>query len=109
MGFRLYSQILSLKDGTLTVETVGTQLGSFRLMESSPAAEAVDGPYLDRSGRRAEPERFEDHVRTYFAKDESGLVGKRVIFAKELAASQEKEGVRPLLEESWKAFRFLEE
>ena len=52
LGFCLYRQVLSLKNGTVEVQTIGTDYGNYGLFNDVPTAEAIFDYAEDRYGKK---------------------------------------------------------
>ena len=102
--YRLYHQVISLKDGTLMVQTVGTEYGKYVMDDSKPYTEAVNGYCETRNGERMNEKEIADYALTYTA----GTVPKGIrvywIPAGNVDSALQTGTLREVLQESWKNF-----
>ncbi len=107
LGFRLYRQSMSLQNGTVTVQTLGTEVGGYGLFSDMPTAEAIIDHCEDRFGKPVAEGAFDDYIASKFAGMKPAIVKTNWISAKQLAdAAPSQDKLRAALEESWKVFRF---
>ena len=66
-GYRLYHQVIALKDGSLTVQTVGTEYGKYVTSEKYDYTEAVADYCETRHGERMNEKEIADYAMTYLA------------------------------------------
>jgi len=108
LGFRMYKQVLSMKDGTMTVQTIGMEQGQYGLFDDIATAEAIIELHEDQYGKRIENQQaFNEYVEAYHAGCDPAQVRVSWISAEELRpALKSTDTLRSLLSESWKEFRF---
>ena len=67
LGFCLYRQVISLKNGTVEVQTIGTEYGNYGLFNDVPTAEAIFDYAEDRNGKKMQEKELSDYVKAYSA------------------------------------------
>lgn len=107
LGFCLYRQVVSLKNGTVTVQTLATEHGNYGLFNEYPTAEAIFDYGEDRYGKQLNEPEYNEYVKTLKA----GTVPTDVKIGWIYSYNWEKAqtapgGVRKVFEESWSKFRF---
>ena len=107
LGFRLYRQSMSLQNGTVTVQTLGTEVGGYGLFSEMPTAEAIIDHCEDRFGKPVAEGAFDGYIASKFTGMKPATVKTSWIPAKQLAdAAPSQDKLRAALEESWKVFSF---
>lgn len=107
LGFCLYRQVLSLKNGTVEVQTIGAEYGNYGLFNDAPTAEALFDYAEDRYGKKMTEPEMSDYVKMYSA----GAVPAdfRMYWISPMdweKAQKNPGGLRNMFAESWKGFKF---
>ena len=107
LGFCLYRQVVSLKNGTVEVQTIGTEYGNYGLFREAPTAEAIFDHGEDRYGRQMDEGAMNDYVKAYSAGASPVDFKMKWIYPGDwVKAQQTSGGVRDAFAESWKGFKF---
>ena len=107
LGFCLYRQVLSLKNGTVEVQTIGTEYGNYGLFNDVPTAEAVFDYAEDRYGKKMTEPEMSDYVKMYAAGAVPADFKIKWIFPNLWEkALKDPGGLRNAFAESWKGFKF---
>ena len=107
LGFCLYRQVLSLKNGTVEVQTIGTDHGNYGLFNDVATAEAIFDYSEDRYGKRMTEPEMNDYVKAYAAGAVPADFRINWIFPGDWEkAMKNPGGVRDVFAESWKGFKF---
>ena len=107
LGFCLYRQVLSLKNGTVEVQTIGTEYGNYGLFNEAPTAEAIFDHAEDRYGKQMSEAAMNDYVKTYAAGAIPADFKMKWIYPHDWQKAQKTPGgVRDTFAESWKGFKF---
>ena len=107
LGFCLYRQVLSLKNGTVEVQTIGTEYGNYGLFNDVATAEAIFDHAEDRYGRKMNESAMNDYVKTYSAgADPADFKINWIYPSKWKKAQNNPGGVRDAFAESWQGFKF---
>lgn len=107
LGFCLYRQVLSLKNGTVEVQTIGTEYGNYGLFNDVPTAEAIFDHAEDQYGKEMNESQMNDYVKTYMAGTDPADVKINWIYASDWKKAQAVPGgVRDAFMESWNGFTF---
>ena len=107
LGFCLYRQVVSLKNGTVEVQTIGTEYGNYGLFREAPTAEAIFDHGEDRYGRHMDEGAMNDYVKAYSAGASPVDFKMKWIYPGDwVKAQQTSGGVRDAFAESWKGFKF---
>ena len=107
LGFCLYRQVLSLKNGTVEVQTIGEEHGNYGLFNDVATAEAIFDYAEDRYGKKMTEPEMSDYVKMYSAGASHADFKIRWIFPYLWEkALKDPGGVRNAFAESWKGFTF---
>ena len=107
LGFCLYRQVLSLKNGTVEVQTIGTEYGNYGLFNDVPTAEAIFDYAEDRYGKKMTEPEMSDYVKMYAAGAVPADFRINWIFPNLWEkALKDPGGLRNAFAESWKGFKF---
>ena len=107
LGFCLYRQVLSLKNGTVEVQTIGTEYGNYGLFNDVPTAEAIFDYAEDRYGKKMTEPEMSDYVKMYAAGAVPADFKIKWIFPNLWEkALKDPGGLRNMFAESWKGFKF---
>jgi len=107
LGFCLYHQVLSLKNGTVKVQTIGAEHGNYGLFNDVPTAEAIFDYAEDRYGKKMNESAMNDYVKTYSAGAAPADFKINWIYPHDWEKAQKTPtGVRNAFAESWKGFKF---
>ena len=107
LGFCLYRQVISLKNGTVEVQTIGTEYGNYGLFNDVPTAEAIFDYAEDRHGKKMQEKELSDYVKAYSAGASPADFNMRWIYSELWKKAQSKpDGVRKAFSENWKEFRW---
>ena len=107
LGFCLYRQVLSLKNGTVEVQTIGTEYGNYGLFNEAPTAEAIFDHAEDRYGKQMSEAAMNDYVKMYAAGAIPADFKMKWIYPHDWQKAQKTSGgVRDTFAESWKGFKF---
>ena len=107
LGYCLYRQVVSLKDGTVTVQTIATEHGGYGLFSEYATAEAVFDYAEDRYGKKMTEPEMSDYVKTYAAGAVPADFKINWIFPADWEkARKDPGGLRNMFAESWKGFKF---
>ena len=107
LGFCLYRQVLSLKNGTVEVQTIGTEYGNYGLFNDVPTAEAIFDYAEDRYGKKMTEPEMSDYVKMYAAGAVPADFKIKWIFPNLWEkALKDPGGLRNAFAESWKGFKF---
>ena len=107
LGFCLYRQVLSLKNGTVEVQTIGTEYGNYGLFNDVPTAEAIFDYAEDRYGKKMTEPEMNDYVKMYSAGADPADFKIKWIYPVDWEKAQKNPGgVRDAFGESWKGFKF---
>jgi hypothetical protein len=107
LGFCLYRQVLSLKKGTVKVQTIGTEHGDYGLFADAATAEAIFDYAEDRYGKKMNESEMNDYVKTYSAGAVPAEFKIKWIYPADWEKAQKTpNGVRDAFAESWKGFKF---
>ena len=107
LGFCLYRQVLSLKNGTVEVQTIGAEYGNYGLFGDVPTAEAIFAYAEDRYGKKMTEPEMNDYVKTYAAGAVPADFKLNWIYSGIWEkALKDPGGVREAFAESWKGFKF---
>ena len=107
LGFCLYRQVLSLKNGTVEVQTIGTEYGGYGLFNEAPTAEAIFDHAEDRYGKQMNEAAMNDYVKMYAAGAIPADFKMKWIYPHDWQKAQKTPGgVRDTFAESWKGFKF---
>ena len=107
LGFCLYRQVLSLKNGTVEVQTIGTEYGNYGLFNDVPTAEAIFDYAEDRYGKKMTEPEMSDYVKMYAAGAVPADFKINWIFPNLWEKSlKDPGGLRNAFAESWKGFKF---
>ena len=107
LGFCLYHQVLSLKNGTVKVQTIGAEHGNYGLFNDAPTAEAIFDYAEDRYGKKMNESAMNDYVKTYSAGAAPADFKINWIYPHDWEKAQKTPtGVRNAFAESWKGFKF---
>ena len=107
LGFCLYRQVLSLKNGTVEVQTIGTEYGNYGLFMEAATAEAIFDHAEDRYGKQMSEAAMNDYVKTYAAGAIPADFKMKWIYPHDWQKAQKTPGgVRDTFAESWKGFKF---
>lgn len=107
LGFCLYRQVLSLKNGTVEVQTIGTEYGNYGLFNEAPTAEAIFDHAEDRYGKQMSEAAMSDYVKMYAAGAIPADFQMKWIYPHDWQKAQKtSDGVRDAFAESWKGFKF---
>ena len=105
LGYCVYRQVLSLKNGTVEVQTIGTEYGNYGLFNDVPTAEALFHHAEDRYGRQMNEAAMNDYVKMYSAGALPVDFKAKWIFSEEWKKAQKTPGgIRDAFAESWKGF-----
>ena len=107
LGFCLYRQVISLKNGTVEVQTIGTEYGNYGLFNDVPTAEAIFDYAEDRYGKKMQEKELSDYVKAYSAGASPADFNMRWIYSEKWKkAMNTPGGVRNAFAENWKEFRW---
>ena len=107
LGYCVYRQVLSLKNGTVEVQTIGAEYGNYGLFNDVPTAEAISDYAEDRYGKKMTEREMSDYVKTYSAGAAPADFKISWIFPNIWGkALKNPGGVRNAFAESWKGFKF---
>ena len=107
LGFCLYRQVISLKNGTVEVQTIGTEYGNYGLFNDVPTAEAIFDYAEDRNGKKMLEKELSDYVKAYSAGASPADFNMRWIYSEKWKKAQNTPGgVRNAFAENWKEFRW---
>ena len=107
LGFCVYRQVLSLKNGTVEVQTIGTDYGNYGLFNDVPTAEAIFDYAEDRYGKKMTEFEMSEYVKTYAAGAVPADFKINWIFPADWEkARKDPGGLRNMFAESWKGFKF---
>jgi len=107
LGFCLYHQVLSLKNGTVKVQTIGAEHGNYGLFNDVPTAEAIFDYAEDRYGKKMNESAMNDYVKTYSAGAAPADFKINWIYPHDWEKAQKTPtGIRNTFAESWKGFKF---
>ena len=107
LGFCLYRQVISLKNGTVEVQTIGTEYGNYGLFNDVPTAEAIFDYAEDRYGKKMQEKELSDYVEAYSAGASPADFKMRWIYSEIWKKAQSTPGgVRNAFAENWKEFRW---
>ena len=107
LGFCLYRQVLSLKNGTVEVQTIGTEYGGYGLFNEAPTAEAIFDHAEDRYGKQMNESAMNDYVKMYAAGAIPADFKMKWIYPHDWQKAQKTPGgIRDVFAESWKGFKF---
>ena len=107
LGFCLYRQVISLKNGTVEVQTIGTEYGNYGLFNDVPTAEAIFDYAEDRYGKKMQEKELSDYVKAYSAGASPADFNMRWIYSEKWKkALNTPGGVRNAFAENWKEFRW---
>ena len=107
LGFCLYRQVLSLKNGTVEVQTIGTEYGNYGLFNDVATAEAIFDYAEDRYGKKMTEPEMSDYVKMYAAGAVPADFKIKWIFPNLWEkALKDPGGLRNAFAESWKGFKF---
>ena len=107
LGFCLYRQVLSLKNGTVEVQTIGTEYGGYGLFNEAPTAEAIFDHAEDRYGKQMNESAMNDYVKMYAAGAIPADFKMKWIYPHDWQKAQKTPGgIRDAFAESWKGFKF---
>ena len=107
LGFCLYRQVISLKNGTVEVQTIGTEYGNYGLFNDVPTAEAIFDYAEDRYGKKMQEKELSDYVKAYSAGASPADFNMRWIYSEKWKKAQNTPGsVRNAFAENWKEFRW---
>ena len=107
LGFCLYRQVISLKNGTVEVQTIGTEYGNYGLFNDVPTAEAIFDYAEDRYGKKMQEKELSDYVKAYSAGAFPADFNMRWIYSEKWKKAQNTPGgVRNAFAENWKEFRW---
>ena len=107
LGFCLYRQVLSLKNGTVEVQTIGTEYGGYGLFAEAPTAEAIFDHAEDRYGKQMNEAAMNDYVKMYAAGAIPADFKMKWIYPHDWEKAQKTPGgIRDAFAESWKGFKF---
>ena len=105
LGYCVYRQVLSLKNGTVEVQTIGAEYGNYGLFNDVPTAEALFDHAEDRYGRRMNEAAMNDYVKMYAAGSSPvDFKTKWIISSEWEKARKAPGGIRDAFAESWKGF-----
>ena len=107
LGFCLYRQVLSLKNGTVEVQTIGEEHGNYGLFNDVATAEAIFDYAEDRYGKKMTEPEMSDYVKMYSAG--ASHADFKIIWIFPYLwekALKDPGGVRNAFAESWKGFTF---
>ena len=105
LGFCLYRQVLSLKNGTVEVQTIGTEYGNYGLFNDVPTAEAIFDHAEDRYGKQMNEAAMNDYVKMYAAGAIPADFKMKWIYPHDWEKAQKAPGgIRDAFAESWKGF-----
>jgi len=107
LGFCLYKQVVSLKDGTVTVQTIATEHGNYGLFNEYPTAEAIFDYAEDRYGKQLNEPALNEYVKSYMAGTAPADVRIQWMYDwnwKKVPGTPE--GARSIFTESWEKFKF---
>ena len=107
LGFCLYRQVLSLKNGIVEVQTIGTEYGNYGLFNEAPTAEAIFDHAEDRYGKQMNEAAMNDYVKMYAAGAIPADFKMKWIYPHDWQKAQKTPGgIRDVFAESWKGFKF---
>ena len=107
LGFCVYRQVLSLKNGTVEVQTIGAEYGNYGLFNDVPTAEAIFDYAEDLYGKKMTEPEMNDYVKTYAAGAVPADFKINWIFPADWEkALKDSGGLRNMFAESWKGFKF---
>ena len=107
LGYCLYRQVLSLKNGTVEVQTIGTEYGNYGLFNDAPTAEAIFDHAEDRYGKQMNEAAMNDYVKMYAAGAIPADFKMKWIYPHDWQKAQKTPGgIRDAFAESWKGFKF---
>ena len=107
LGYCLYRQVLSLKNGTVEVQTIGTEYGNYGLFNDAPTAEAIFDHAEDRYGKQMNEAAMNDYVKMYAAGAIPADFKMKWIYPHDWQKAQKTAGgIRDIFAESWKEFKF---
>ena len=107
LGFCLYRQVISLKNGTVEVQTIGTEYGNYGLFNDVATAEAIFDYAEDRYGKKMQEKELSDYVEAYSAGASPADFKMRWIYSEIWKKAQSTPGgVRNAFAENWKEFRW---
>lgn len=107
LGFCLYRQVISLKNGTVEVQTIGTEYGNYGLFNDVATAEAIFDYAEDRYGKKMQEKELSDYVEAYSAGASPADFNMRWIYSEKWKkAMNTPGGVRNAFAENWKEFRW---
>ena len=107
LGFCLYRQVISLKNGAVEVQTIGTEYGNYGLFMEAPTAEAIFDYAEDRNGKKMQEKELSDYVKAYSAGASPADFNMRWIYSEKWKKAQNTPGgVRNAFAENWKEFRW---
>ena len=105
LGYCVYRQVLSLKNGTVEVQTIGAEYGNYGLFNDAPTAEALFDHAEDRYGRQMNEAAMNDYVKMYSAGSSPVDFKAAWIIPTEWEKAQKTPGgIRNAFAESWKGF-----
>ena len=105
LGYCVYRQVLSLKNGTVEVQTIGAEYGNYGLFNDAPTAEALFDHAEDRYGRQMNEAAMNDYVKMYSAGSSPVDFKAAWIIPTEWEKAQKTPGgIRDAFAESWKGF-----
>ena len=105
LGYCVYRQVLSLKNGTVEVQTIGAEYGNYGLFNDVPTAEALFNHAEDRYGRQMNEAAMNDYVKMYSAGSIPVDFKAKWISPSEWEKAQKAPGgIRDAFAESWKGF-----
>ena len=108
LGYCVYRQVVSLKNGTVTVQTIATEHGGYGLFTEYATAEAIFDYAEDRYGKRMDNEgAVNEYVKTYMAGTAPADVKIQWMHDWDWKkVPNTPEGARSIFTESWKGFKF---
>lgn len=105
LGFCLYQQVISLNNGTVEVQTIGTEYGNYGLFNDVPTAEAIFDYAEDRHGKKMQEKEFSDYVKAYSAGASPADFKMRWIYSEIWKKAQNTPGgVRKAFAQNWNDF-----
>ena len=105
LGYCVYRQVLSLKNGTVVVQTIGAEYGNYGLFNDVPTAEAIFDYAENRYGKKMTEPEMSDYVKTYSAGAAPADFKIKWVFPVQWEkALKSPDGVRDMFAESWKGF-----
>lgn len=107
LGYSLYEQVVSLQNGTVEVQTLGTKHGNYGLFSEAPTAEAIPDYAESRSGEKIQETELDDYANTYMAGTEPAYARAGWIFAEDWQKIRENPNdLYDAFAASWEEFRF---